>query len=110
MRNTNSKIRMKGPASNLPPPDLKLEEWMVDAGWVPEGRPATLTFLRDSVPGDRIGVIINNALHTWNKGSQASAIGYDRGRDGSGDKGEGGSGLKLGRVAGNSTSEGESEI
>jgi len=54
---------------------------MVDAEWVSAGGAVTLTFLKDSVPGDQIGVIMKDTLHTWNKSTQILAIGYDGGED-----------------------------
>ena len=81
MRPTNSKKRIEGPTSDVLPPDMKLERWMVNPEWVPAGGPATFTFLKDSVPGDQIGAIVKDALHTWNKDHQVLVIGYSGGED-----------------------------
>ena len=88
---------------------------MVDSEWVPAGGPITITFLKDSVPSDQIGAIMKDALHTWYKDSQTSAIGYDGGEDGGSgsggatNQGEGGSGLNSGRAAGSGANESEKE-
>ena len=50
---------------------------MVDPEWVLVGGPVNLTFLKDSVPGDQIGAIMRDALHTWNKSSRILATGDD---------------------------------
>src|SRR5258708_3658446 len=90
VRPTNSKKRIEGPPSHLLPPDSKLEKWMVDPDWVPEGGPVTITFTKDSVPGNQMGVIMKEAVRAWNKDCQTSEIGY--GSSSWNDKGEGGSG------------------
>ena len=91
---------------------MKLENWMVDAEWVPEGGAVALTFLNDSVPSDQIGAVMNDALHTWNKGAQTLAIRYESSKarsGGSTDRGEGGSGLNLVDMVEDSTNESEEE-
>ena len=54
---------------------------MVDTEWVPVGGPITFSFLKDSVPGNQIGMIMKDALHTWNKSSHVLVIGNDGGED-----------------------------
>jgi hypothetical protein len=82
---------------------------MVDLQWAPEGGPAAVTFLKDSVPGDEIGAIMNEALRTWNKGAQAMVVGYESRTAQHDSLTDTGSGLDLDGMAGDDSNESEEE-
>ena len=82
VRPPNCKKQIEGPALNDLPPDMKLEKWMVDMKWAPEDGPVVFTLLKDSVSSDHIRAIMNEALHTWNKGAWILVIGHGNWTDG----------------------------
>ena len=50
---------------------------MVDPKWDPEDGPVTITFLKDSIASDHIKAVMNDAIHTWNKGAQILVLGQE---------------------------------